>query len=37
MKLDDEEPWGCRLKERGPKREGEISDGERAKCVWESF
>lgn len=37
MKLDDEEPWGCRVKGKGPQREGEISDREKAKCVWESF
>ena len=37
MKLDDEEPWGERLKEKGLKREGEVSDREKAKCVWESF
>lgn len=37
MKLDDEEPWGDRVKERGLKREGEVSDREKAKCVWESF
>lgn len=37
MKLDDEEPWGCRVKRKGPQREGEISDREKAKCVWESF
>lgn len=37
MKLDDEEPWGGRVKEKGPKWEGEVSDREKAKCVWESF
>lgn len=37
MKLDDEEPWGDRVKEKGLKREGEVSDREKAKCVWESF
>lgn len=42
MKLDDEEPWGGRVKERGPRREGgreggAKSDREKAKCVWESF
>lgn len=37
MKRDDEEPWGGRVKEKGPKREGEVSDREKAKCVWESF
>lgn len=37
MKLADEEPWGGRVKEKGPKREGEVSDREKAKCVWESF
>ena len=37
MKLDDEEPWGDRVKEKGLKREGEESDREKAKCVWESF
>ncbi|KAM7399794.1 hypothetical protein PAMP_019038 [Pampus punctatissimus] len=37
MKLDDEEPWGDRLKEKGLKWEGEVSDREKAKCVWESF
>lgn len=37
MKLDIEEPWGDRVKEKGPKREGEVNDREKAKCVWESF
>lgn len=37
MKLDIEEPWGDRMKEKGLKREGEVSDREKAKCVWESF
>lgn len=37
MKLDDEEPRGDRMKEKGLKREGEVSDREKAKCVWESF
>lgn len=37
MKLDDEEPWGDRVKEKRLKREGEVSDREKAKCVWESF
>lgn len=37
MKLDDEEPRGDRVKEKGLKREGEVSDREKAKCVWESF
>lgn len=37
MKLDDEGPWGGQVKEKGPKWEGEVSDREKAKCVWESF
>lgn len=37
MKLDDEEPQGDRVKEKRLKREGEVSDREEAKCVWESF
>lgn len=37
MKLDVEGPWGDRVKEKEPKREGEVSDRGKAKCVWESF
>ncbi|KAI9540871.1 hypothetical protein NQZ68_036207, partial [Dissostichus eleginoides] len=37
MTLDDEEPWGDRVKEKGLEREGEVGDREKAKCVWESF
>lgn len=37
MQLGDEELWGECLKEKGLKREGEVSGRQKAKCVWESF
>lgn len=33
MKLDDEEPWGARVKERGPRREGEAKAIEKRPNV----